>query len=97
MVSNTQIRIRPDGKWHRRERGNGGDKTACNEPIGAAFQSRDWELDDDMCEICFTRHERDTGRMNKIVIELERDADPALFHDPDDEPTDPNGDPDGTL
>lgn len=92
-MQHNQIKIKPGGKWHRRARGNGGDHTACNEPIGAAFATRDWQLDDQMCEVCFTTHERDTGKMKRIALDLENSSDPALFHDPDDEPTDPNGDP----
>lgn len=84
-----QIRIAPGGKWHRREAG-GGNRTACAQDFGA-FLSRDDRLDDEICEICFTPHERDTGRMRKIELELTRDADPDMYFDPDEEPTDPNG------
>jgi hypothetical protein len=90
MSTRSQIRIVPNGRWHRRDDDNGNDHTACGELIGSAFMSRDAKLDDNLCEICFTRHEIDTGQMKK----LERDIDPALFYDPDDEPTDPDGDPD---
>lgn len=87
----TQIRIKPGGEWHRRARGNGDDHTACGLPVGGAFAVRDTKLDDDLCDVCFTRHERDTGQMKKVELDAERER--ANFHDPDDEPTDPNGDP----
>ena len=87
-----QFRIKPGGPWHRREVGNGGTHTACNEII-VVHQSRE-DRNDDLCAVCYTRHEMDTGKMAKLVIELEKEADPDLFYDPDEEPTDPNGDAD---
>lgn len=92
MSTLSQIRLVPNGRWHRRS--DSSDRTACGELIGSAFMSRDAKLDDNLCETCFTRHEIDTGKMKKLESDLQRDSDPALFHDPDDEPTDPDGDPD---
>lgn len=87
MAAQYQIRIKPDGEWHRR--GPDG-KTACGELIPGAVQSRDWELDENMCGKCFTRHERDTGKMKKLERELEQRNDPHLFGDEgDNTPTDP--------
>ncbi len=83
-----QIRVKPDGKWHRR--GQPG-ATACGEPYGA-YTSRDHELDGDLCEVCFTPTERDTGEFHKIAADLQRESDPSLYFDPDDEPTDPDAD-----
>lgn len=85
-----QIRTVPGGPWHRRHSLDES-RTACGEVIGGAFQTRDDELDDQICAACFTRDERDTGKMKKIALDLERESDPILFFDPDDEPTDPNG------
>jgi hypothetical protein len=81
-----QIRIRPDGKWHRRQVGGDHEKTACGESLSGAMMSRDWELDSDLCEICFTKSERQTGDFQK----LERDRD--RFDDPDHD-TDPDATP----
>lgn len=91
-MSHSQIRVRPDGAWHRKRTDNGDTHTACGEPIGGAFFTRDWQLDDQMCEACFTPHERDTGRWKKIERDLALESDPGLYFDPDEEPTDPNGD-----
>ncbi len=93
MAHGTQIRIVPGGEWHRPGLDH---ETACGQPIGGAFSTRDWVLDDKICQACFTRHEHDTGRMLKITQDLEESADPGLFYDPDDEPTDPDGDPDAS-
>jgi len=47
-----------------------------------------------MCEKCFTRHERDTGKLKKLERDIEATNDPFLFgEEGDDPPTDPNGDP----
>jgi hypothetical protein len=64
-----QIRIKKDGLWHRRHVGNGDDLTACDEPIPVIYGSRDWVLDDNLCPVCFTPRERDTGKMKKIEKE----------------------------
>lgn len=87
-----QIRIKPGGKWHRRNMHIAGE-TACGEPLPGAFSSRDWQLDADLCETCFTKRERDTGEMVKLEKELLRDHDQFRFGGKhDDPPTDPNGD-----
>jgi hypothetical protein len=95
MSTHNQIRIVPNGRWHRHVDDDSTDRTACGELIGSAFMNRDAKLDDNLCGICFTRHEIDTAQTKKLESERQqRDNDPALFHDPDDEPTDPDGDPD---
>lgn len=86
----TQIRLEPDGLWHRRMAGNGGDRTACGLPIGVAFAIRDYELDMQICPACFTRPERDTGKIKKAQRD-HGDEDRRLYYGDDEEPTDPNG------
>lgn len=71
--------------WHRRDRDT--DRTACALTIGGAFASRDYELDADLCGECFTRHERDTGEIDRALLEHATETG-ALYFDPDDDPTD---------
>ena len=89
-----QIRLEPEGAWHRRARGSD-TQTACGQPIGGAFVSRDQDKHPEsngLCQDgCWTRHEIDTGQMAKIAREAEED-DPSLYFNENDEPTDPNGD-----
>lgn len=92
MLTGFQIQIRPNGSWHRRQHDDSS-RTACGELIPGAFASRDPSLLGQLCRVCFTRHEIDTGEMAKIELEqLEADRS-SLFDDADDEPTDPDGDP----
>lgn len=77
-----QIKLSPQGLWHRPFDNNGGDHTACGEPIENAFATRDHNLDLDLCPVCFTKRERDTGDMKKIEREaLERARSEAWFDD----------------
>lgn len=81
-----QIRITPDGVWHRRQHDNG--HTACGLEIGAAWHSRDFELDDKLCSKCHTSHERQTGEIIKLEHEEQKyphDDDDRF----DDDPTPP--------
>ena len=89
-----QIQVRPDGPWHRPEITNGGNHTACGEPITGGFHSRDIDLTDNLCQKCFTSHEIETGKLKRLEKEvLERAAADEEPHDEfeDDEPTDPTG------
>jgi hypothetical protein len=67
-----QIRIKPGGLWHRRRWGNGRNATACgihfHEQLIPA--TRDFVLDDNICEACHSRHEIQTAEMKM----LEREA-----------------------
>jgi hypothetical protein len=83
-----QLRLEPDGDWHRPEAIDGGHRTACGEII-FAYQSRDGGVDR-LCPLCFTVTEIETGEMELIAREYAA-YDPELFHDSDEEPTDPNG------
>ncbi len=85
-----QIRLVPGGHWHRRH-GSKESETACGELVPGAYGTRDDVIDDQICPRCFTPDEQDTGQMKKLEVELERQSDPALFFDPEEEPTDPNG------
>ncbi len=83
----SQIRIEPNGFWHRRE-GVGHEKTVCGWPI-YAFESRD-EGNDHLCPGCFTPHEINTAEIELVKIEHADDA--RDYPDIDDEePTDPTG------
>ena len=87
-MSMFQIRIVPDGAWHRRQVGGDPGKTACGESIGGAVASRDYELDENLCPKCFTKAERKTGEF----LKLERDQPPRDMFDEPDQKTDPDGD-----
>lgn len=91
VATQTLIRTRPDGPWHRRS----GDPrtTACGEKISGPVASREQKPEDNnLCPSCFTRHEIDTGKMEKLKRELEKQSDQSLFYNEDDEPTDPDAD-----
>lgn len=81
-----QIKLGPAGKWHRRRGNGGGTTTACGLTIAGAFASRDHALDGDLCPICFTPHERDTGEMEKLEARALEIANTDAFGD-DDEKT----------
>lgn len=81
-----QVRVRPGGEWHRHESIDDGSDTACGLPIGA-HASRFGGVDD-LCEICFTPSEIQTGRIARLKLEYE-DETGDLYFDPDDEPTYP--------
>jgi len=85
---NYQIKIGPDGLWHRRQ----GTKTACGKPVSGAFASRDHQLDEHLCTVCFTPNERDTGEMLKLEAEALERASVESFGEAEDEPTDPDVD-----
>lgn len=87
-MSMFQIRIVPDGEWHRRQVGGDPARTACGEPIGGAVASRDYQLDNHLCPKCFTKAERKTGEF----LKLERDIPPRDMFQEDDQDTDPQGD-----
>ena len=77
-----QIKLSPQGLWHRPFDGNGGDHTACGEPIGIAVAIRDHTLDLDLCPLCWTARERDTAKMKRLEREaLERASSEAWFDD----------------
>jgi hypothetical protein len=84
-----QIRLSPQGLWHRPLYGNGDDHTACGEQYGNAIATREHILDLDLCPICFTRGERGTGRIKKLLRELQDDDEHGgLYFDEDYEKTD---------
>lgn len=92
MARATQIRIKPNGPWHRPSQIDGHeDTTACGEVIPGAFACRDALIDADICKRCHSRHEIDTGELKKL--ERSDDGDDSVFFDDDEAPTDPNGEP----
>ncbi len=84
----TQLRIGPDGRWHRREEVNGGHETACGKPI-FAFAIRDFGADH-LCPVCFTPNEIQTGELELIERHAIERSKVDGYSDPDDEPTDPD-------
>ena len=63
VIPDYQIRIKPDGDWHRR--GGIQHETACGERIdtvGGGHHSRAFTLDDKLCTSCFTKHELELGQ-----------------------------------
>lgn len=83
-----QIRIRPDGPWHRREAVAGGHLTACGGEIHA-HSCRDVGVDR-LCRVCFTSHEIERGELEFIAQEYAQ-YDIRSSFEPDDDPTDPTG------
>lgn len=80
----TVVRLKPDGEWHRRSRA--APTTACGLSIGPHISREQRPEDNQLCKICFTRHEIDTGKMEKLKKDLEQQADAAREWD-DDDPT----------
>lgn len=91
-----QIRLTPAGLWHRPARGDA-KHTACGIPIAGAIATRDHSREGNhLCPICWTTHELDTGEMQKLEAESERDH-PEMYFDESDTPTtvgDSDPDPD---
>lgn len=79
-----QIRIAPDGDWHKPA--TIGDGTACALEV-FAFASRDGGLDC-LCPVCFTPAELERAAIE--IIAGETDLHLSRFDDQDD-PTDPTG------
>jgi hypothetical protein len=50
--------------------------------------SRDWVLDNRLCEDCFTPRERLLVLADQIQRANDLDANPALYYSPEDAPTD---------
>lgn len=69
----TIVRLKPDGEWHRRSRADA-NTTACGLVIGPHISREQRPEDNHLCKICFTRHEIDTGKMEKLKKELEQHA-----------------------
>lgn len=72
-----QIRITPDGVWHKRRYGNGRNATACgiHFPEELIPATREARLDDLICEACHSRHEIQTAEMKRIEREaIETDS-----------------------
>jgi hypothetical protein len=65
-IPTTQIRIAPDGEWHRR--GPTAEKTACGKTY-LACAVRDYQLSLDMCPRCFTPHERSLALEQEIPVD----------------------------
>ncbi len=92
MPHHVQLKLKPDGPWHRRSTVRGYENTtACGEPIVGAFAIRDYQLDDQLCKLCHSRHEIDTGELKRF----ERDSDgiDELFFNDDVTPTIPTAPP----
>jgi hypothetical protein len=61
--------------------------TACGLAIVGAYLSRDWQLDNLLCPVCFTPRERDTGEMQKLERESLDQADAIAYGDSHDDDT----------
>jgi hypothetical protein len=92
-MSRIQIRLKPDGEWHRRSSVRGFEnETACGQPIRGPYAIRDYALDEHICKLCHSKHEIDTGKLKKL--ERPSDEHDDLFFDDDAmTPTDPDGYP----
>ncbi len=84
-----QIRIAPEGLWHRPARGDL-KHTACGMAITGAVAHRDHRDGNHLCPVCWTPHELDTGEMKKLERDLEREH-PDQYFDENEEPTNPDG------
>jgi hypothetical protein len=76
-----QIRLAPLGLWHRPMVGNGGDHTACGELITGPVAIRETDLELDLCPLCFSKHERDTGKMKRLRRRSIRESDAESWFD----------------
>ncbi len=91
MTTQTLLRLKPEGLWHRRA--GDADATACGEEIKGPIASREQKPEDNnLCPICFTQFEIDTGKMERFKRDLKDNSDPILRYgeENDEEPTDPN-------
>lgn len=83
-----QVKLSIVGPWHRRSDEH---TTACGDPVGGAYLSREWVLDENLCPRCFTAREMDTGEMKKIekaaLADARADAIVEEWADPDDDRT----------
>lgn len=92
-MTQTLLRLKPDGLWHRRA--GDANTTACGEEIKGPTGSREQKPEDNLCPVCFTQFEIDTGKMELFKRDLEDNSDPVLrYGEEDDEPTDPDVDVD---
>jgi len=82
-----QLRLKPDGEWHRRASVGDGTTTACGAQV-CAFAGREAGADH-LCAECFTPSEIERGELE--LIAREADSHDIRQFDPDDEATDPNG------
>lgn len=86
-----QVRISPDGLWHRRARGHGLAHTACGITIIGPVAMREYtRKGNHLCPICWTRHEMDTRELEKLEADAAAE-DRGLYFDEKEDPTDPNG------
>lgn len=68
-----QIRIAPNGLWHRAARGDP-KHTACGAVIPGAYSSRESSrAENHLCPVCWTKHELDTGEMAKLERDVMRE------------------------
>lgn len=84
-----QIRLSPNGLWHRRARDDPR-HTACGiEIIGTVASREASRIGNHLCPICWTGYEIDTGELKRLEAEvLKREEAEAQFAD--EEPTNPN-------
>ncbi len=61
--------------------GNGGDHTACGLLILGVVFSRERDLELDLCPLCFSKHELDTGQMKRLRRSMIQDADAEAWFD----------------
>lgn len=75
VIPDYQIKLRPGEPWHRR--GGIQSETACGEQLAAVagYHSRAFTLDADLCDQCFTKHERELGRQ-AVARAKTKSADP---------------------
>lgn len=81
-----QIRLSPQGLWHRPIEHNG--HTACDLEIDGPFAVKDGPLELDLCPICWTPRERDSASRHKAMRDHANETGELYFHD-DEEPTEP--------
>lgn len=85
-----QLRLLPDGFWHRRSTVVGYENTtACGLEIKGPYMFRDYILDEEICPLCHSKSEVETGELKKF--ERWEDGQDDIFFDDDDTPTDPDG------
>lgn len=68
-----QIRIESEGIWHRRLEGNGMNETVCGiKFLDIVPATREFRLDDKICETCHVDREIRTGKMKALEKEEEK-------------------------
>ena len=81
------IRLEPDGPWHRRSTVDP-TTTACGLALDGPILTKDHlPHENHLCKLCFSRQEIDTGKMARLLRDLDKTSDPELYFDEGDDPT----------